>query len=136
MHRSFSFPIRRKDAIFLWLKVWAMLYSFIHKQNKSFSFNIVIVIFLLCVHLVWLKKPTFFTLQLFFAIIHESHYTFLYYSWVSLSYFSYLLVLSTVLSTKSFQFQLNKLFPNRHYITLNMLRCKNDIYQQSSSSMA
>ena len=38
---------------------------------------------------------------------------FLYYSWVSLYYFSYLLALSTILSTKKFQFQLNKLFPNR-----------------------
>ena len=135
MHRSFSFPIKRKDAIILWLKVWALLYSFIHKQHKSFSFSIVIVIFLLCMHLAWLKKPTFFTLQLFFAIIHEYHCPFWYYSWVSLSYFSYLLVLSIVLSATNFQFQLNKLFPNRHYITLNMLRYKNDIYQQSSSSM-
>ena len=32
-------------------------------------------------------------------------------------YFNYLLALFTVLSVKSFQFQLNKLFPNRH---LNM----------------
>ena len=32
-------------------------------------------------------------------------------------YFNYLLALSTVFSTKSFQFQLNKMFPNRN---LNM----------------
>ena len=54
----------------------------------------------------------YFTVQFIFATIHKSHYTFWYYSWVSLYYFSYLLVLSTVLLIKKFQFQLNKLFSN------------------------
>ena len=64
----------------------------------------------------WLKKPTFFTIQIIFATIHGSHCTFWYHSWVLLYYFSYLLGLFTAFSAKSFQFQLNKLFPNRHWM--------------------
>ena len=67
-----------------------------------------------CVHLGLFKKPTFFTIQFIFATIYGSHCTFWYYSLILLYYFSYLLALYTVLSTKKFQFQLNKLFPNRH----------------------
>ena len=52
----------------------------------------------------------------FFNTIHGSHYIFCYYLWILLYYFNYFLVLSIMLSTKSFQFQLNKLFPNRLYI--------------------
>ena len=59
-----------------------------------------------------LKKSAFFYYSVYFC----------YYLWVSLhilvlfmgSIFSYLLVLSIVLSAKKFQFQLNKLFPNKH----------------------
>ena len=60
---------------------------------------------------VWhsLKSQFFLLFNLFlllfiglFAIIHRSYYTFWYYSWVSLYYFSYFLVLSTVLSVKKF----------------------------------
>ena len=56
---------------------------------------------------------------------------FWYYSWVSLHflvlfmtslyYFSYFLTLSTVLSAKKIQFQLNKLFPDRH-LNLEILK--------------
>ena len=66
------------------------------------------------VHLGLLKKLAFFIIQLIFATIYGSYCTFWYYSWASLYYFSYLLTLSIVLSAKSFQFQLNKLFLNRH----------------------
>ena len=78
-------------------------------------FDDAFVIHSLHLHLGLLKKPAFFTIQLFFATIHESHCTFCYNSWASLYYFSYLLVLSTVLSAKSFQFHLNKMFPKRHF---------------------
>ena len=54
---------------------------------------------------------TYFTIQLIFATIHGFHYTFWYYLWVLLYYFSYLLPLSTVLSIKIFQFQQNKQIP-------------------------
>ena len=57
----------------------------------------------------------FTTIQLIFSTIHESHCTFWYYSWVPLYYFSYFFALSAVLLTKSFLFQLNKLFLNRLY---------------------
>ena len=33
-------------------------------------------------------------------------------SWIPLYYFNYILALFTILLTKKFQFQLNKLFPN------------------------
>ena len=59
------------------------------------------------------KKPAFFTIQLIFATIHGSHCTFCYYSRVLLYYFNYLVALFIVFSTKKFQFQLNKRFPNR-----------------------
>ena len=69
-----------------------------------------------------LKANFFFNIQLIFTIIqlifstiHESHCTFWYYSWVPLYYFSYFFALSAVLLTKSFLFQLNKLFLNRLY---------------------
>ena len=68
----------------------------------------------------WLKKIVFFTIQLIFAIIHESHCTFWYYSWIPLYYFSQFLALSTVLSIKSFQFQLNKFFPNGLWVYKHM----------------
>ena len=71
------------------------------------------------VHLAQIKKPHFFTIRLIFTTIHGSHYTFWYYSWVLLYYFSYLLVLSTVLSAKNFQFKLNKLFSNKHLMLLS-----------------
>ena len=62
----------------------------------------------------------FMDLIALFGIIHGSHCTFWYYSWVSLYYFSYFLDLSTVLSIKNFQFQLNNLFPIRlKYSTIN-----------------
>ena len=32
--------------------------------------------------------PAYFTIQLIFATIHESHCTFWYYSWISLYYFN------------------------------------------------
>ena len=63
-----------------------------------------------------LLKNNFFTIQFIFAIIHESYYLFWYYSWAPLYYLSYLLTLSTVFPVKSFQFQLNKLFPNEHCV--------------------
>ena len=59
------------------------------------------------------KKPAFFTIQLIFTTIHGSHCTFCYYSRVLLYYFNYLVALFIVFSTKKFQFQLNKRFPNR-----------------------
>ena len=37
-----------------------------------------------CLH--WLKKSVFLTIQLIFATIHGSHYTFCYYSWIPLYY--------------------------------------------------
>ena len=65
-------------------------------------------------HLTQIKKSFFFLFSLFlllfmgliiiFVTIHESHCT------ISVTF----LVLSIILSTKNFQFQLNKLFPNRH----------------------
>ena len=70
----------------------------------------------------WLKKPVFFTIQLIFAIIHRPHCIFWYYSWIPLYYFSYLLTLPVLLSIKSFQFQLNKLFLNRHLLLFLIIR--------------
>jgi len=64
----------------------------------------------------WLKKSVFFPIQLIFTTIHGFHFTFWYYTLVSLYYFNYLLALFTVLSIKYFQFQLNKLFLNIHLI--------------------
>ena len=58
--------------------------------------------------------------MLIFVIIHRSHCTFWYYSWISLYYFSYILVLFTVFLAKSFQFQLNELFPNGKYYFANL----------------
>ena len=85
---------------------------------------------------VWdcLKSQFFFTIQLIFSTIHGSHCTFWYYSWSLLYYFSYLLTLSTVLSTKSFQFQLNKLFPNRHLMRNNWRKWLKQIWSTSSSN--
>ena len=73
---------------------------------------------------VWevMKVETYQSFQLFFATIHGSYYTFQYYSQVLLYYlasfqgvffFKYFFI---VLSAKNFQFQLNKLFPNRRSI--------------------
>ena len=84
----------------------------------------------------WLKKPTFFTIQLIFATIHGSHCTFWYYSWVLLYYFSYLLTLFIVLSAKSFQFQLNKLFLNELWELLVQLQvlCQQTLFDCWGSS--
>ena len=61
----------------------------------------------------WLKKLFFFFYYLaYFCYYSWVHCIFWYYLWVSLYYFNYLLALSTILSTKSFHFQLNKLFSN------------------------
>ena len=57
--------------------------------------------------------PTYFTIQLIFATIHELYCTLWYYLQVLLYYFSHLLPLSTILSVKNFQFQQNKWIPNR-----------------------
>ena len=38
--------------------------------------------------LVKIKKSVYFTIQFIFATIHRFHYTFWYYSWVPLYYFS------------------------------------------------
>ena len=54
----------------------------------------------------------FFTIQLIFTTIYGSHCTFWYYSQVIFYYFSYILTLFIVFLAKSFQFQLDKLFPN------------------------
>ena len=64
----------------------------------------------------WLKKLVFI---LFYYITYFYYYLYvtLYfwrYLWVLLYYFNYSLALFTVLSRKNFQFQLNKLFLNRH----------------------
>ena len=65
---------------------------------------------------VWevIKIKVYQGIQLIFATIYESHYTFWYYLQVLLYYFAsfQLLAFSTILLVKSFQFQLNKLFPN------------------------
>ena len=81
-----------------------------------------------------LKKPVFFTIQLIFSTIHGSHYTFWYYSWPPLYYFNCLLVLSTIFLAKSFQFQLNKLFPNRHLMRNNWRKWLKQIWVTSSSN--
>ena len=64
---------------------------------------------------VWIpmKNKNYFTIQFIFITIHGFYCTFWYYSWVLLYYFGYIITLSTVFSAKSFQIQLNKLFPNR-----------------------
>ena len=81
-----------------------------------------------------LKKPVFFTIQLIFSTIHGSHYTFWYYSWPPLFYFNCLLVLSTIFLAKSFQFQLNKLFPNKHLMRNNWRKWLKQIWVTSSSN--
>ena len=50
--------------------------------------------------------PIYFTIQLIFTTIHESHRVF------STIYEFYCTILSTVLSIKKFQFQQNKQIPN------------------------
>ena len=50
-----------------------------HTQNGEIAIN---KSHLVCVWL-QIKKPAFFTIQLIFATIHESHYTFQHYSWVT-----------------------------------------------------
>ena len=54
----------------------------------------------------WLqiKKPTYFTFQLIFNIIHESYCTILT---------NFYIYISIILLTKKFQFQHNKQIPNR-----------------------
>ena len=74
-----------------------------------------------CAFSIGLKNQLFFTIQFIFATFHRYHCTFWYYSWVLLYYFSYLLDLFIVLLAKSFQFQLNKLFPNRYLMSINFV---------------
>ena len=59
-----------------------------------------------------------------FGTIYRTHCTFLYYSCVSLYYFSQFLHLCTVLSVKNFMFPQNKRIPNKPKLT-NLL-CIND----------
>ena len=64
-----------------------------------------------------LVKKLFFILFYYFTYFYYYLYVtlyFWYYLWVLLYYFNYSLALFTVLSRKNFQFQLNKLFLNRH----------------------
>ena len=67
---------------------------------------------------IWMKIVNYFTIQLIFAIIHGFHCTFRYYSWAPVYYFNLLLLLFTVLSVISFQFQQNKWYPNRPFMLI------------------
>ena len=106
------FVIIYKSHCTFWYYSWVLLYYFSYflalsivllaiifqfQQNKRYP-NTPYVF-------VWQKLflSTYFTIQLIFATIYGSHYTFWYYSWVPLYYFSELIHLSTIISVKSFR---------------------------------
>ena len=76
------------------------------------SFEYYFFIYFLFLLWVWdkLNFSAYFHFQIIFATIHGSHCTFWYYSWVPLYYSAYFFNIFSILLTKSFQFQLNKLF--------------------------
>ena len=128
---SFSFSDGLKSQFFLLFSLFqsltanlSNLFVYIHEDIVYFShshlsfFSNHLILFL-----GWAKKPVFFPIQFVFITIHELHCTFWYYSWALLYYFSYLLALSIVFLAKSFQFQLNKQFSNRHLETNKKLYC-------------
>ena len=72
----------------------------------------------------------FFTIRLIFPTIYGFYYTFWYYSWVSLYYFSQFLPLFIVLLVKSFQFQQNKQIPNKLLVIFFFFFwCRNNLVQ-------
>ena len=98
---------------FLWgRKIWIQILS--NNTTKCLFDKIYFCQLILLFNLFLLL---FMSFTVFFGTIYSPHCTFLYYSWVSLYYFSQLLHLSTVLSVKKFLFQQNKRIPNRPKLT-------------------
>jgi len=110
---------RDQKCIFIFCILYIQCVNYHYSFLKSHIRYHMTWIHLVCVWL-QIKKPVYFTIQLIFTIIHGFHYTFWYYSWVPLYYFSYILPLSIVLSPKNFQFQQNKRIPKQTLKTNGM----------------